>query len=83
VVVINDDFSNGLATAWVGGKIDNSTSNLFLGPFSPDVATSKVFTVSESDSISLQFDFYEIGVWGPNDGVEVTISGSVINFGFF
>jgi hypothetical protein len=83
VVIINDDFSNGLSTGWVGGKIDNSTSDLFLGPFSPDVATSKVFTVSASDSISLQIDIYEIGVWGPNDSVEVTISGSVINFGVF
>ena len=83
IIVFNDDFENGLTTGWVGGIINNSTTNLFLEQIVNESEAKKTFAVPASNAMTLEFNFYEVGVWSATNELEVSISGNKLDLGNF
>ena len=89
-IIAHEDFETHKAKGWVQGAIvgDSSFSN-YLGRANMDDAKStndplKIFIVpDDAESISLEFDFYEIDQWDGNDRFFAYINDIEIPFGVF
>jgi len=85
-VLVEEDYENGQALDWIFGSEDSSDSfSKFLGRLGgsrPEVA--RAFTVpTDADLISLEFNFYEIDNWQPEDKLFVRVGNSYMDLGNF
>ena len=89
-VVALEDFESNSAKGWINGEVvgDTPFSNYLSRDKKDDAKTpndpAKIFIVpDEAESITLEFNFYEIDQWDGNDRVFAYVNDIEIPFGVF